>query len=86
MKDDIAGAGSDSHVAVQGSEFPHPALDVFPPVAQGDHEFVKPVAGVVHHDMPQDRLAADLYHGFWLDFRFLSQTGAQPSGKDAYFH
>src|ERR1700733_6141693 len=61
--------------------FDHLAL-----VSAGDEEVFEAVAGVELHDVPQDRLAADLDHGFRAGGGFLGQTRAQSSGENDHFH
>ena len=45
----------------------HVSLDVLALVAERDHELVEAEVAVVHHDVPQDRPAADLDHRLGLD-------------------
>src|SRR6185437_8730357 len=55
-------------------------------VAEADDEFVDAVGRVDFHDVPKNRLAADLDHRFWLDIRFLGEARAQPAGQQDRFH
>ena len=48
---------------------------------QSDDEFVEAMGSIDLHDVPQDRLAADLYHRFWLDGSLLLETGAETTSK-----
>ena len=43
-------------------------------------------AGVFLHDMPQDRLAADLDHRLGLELGFLRDAGAEAARKQYYLH
>ena len=49
-------------------------------VTESDVELFVAVVCVVLEDVPQDRPAADRYHGLWLDFRFFSQAGSLSAG------
>jgi hypothetical protein len=40
------------------------------------------VMGIVLHDMPQNRFAADLDHGFGFEFRFLTETGTETAAEN----
>ena len=62
------------------------ALDHLALVAERDDELVEAVLRVVLHDVPEDRLAADLDHGLGLDAGLLGKSGAESSGKDDCLH
>src|SRR5260221_1229270 len=51
-------------------------LDHIALVAEADDEIVDAVAGVDFHDMPQDRLAADLDHRFGTRIGLFGKTGS----------
>jgi len=61
-------------------------LDDIALVSQANDEIVDPVMRVNLHDVPEDRPAPDLDHGFWLEMGFLADASAQTSGKDDNFH
>src|SRR6185312_2751209 len=64
----------------------HVAFDLLALVAERDHEFLKSVRRVMHHDVPENRTAADLDHGFWPYDRLLRESRADAACEDAYFH
>src|SRR6185312_8523472 len=64
----------------------HVAFDLLALVAERDHEILKSVAGVVHHDVPEDRPASDLDHRFRPYDRLLRESRANAACEDAYFH
>src|ERR1700730_7825512 len=41
---------------------------------------------VYHHDMPQNRLRADLHHRLRPELGLFAKTRAQPSAEDHHFH
>jgi len=51
-----------------------------------DDEVVEAMVAVQFHDVPEDRLAADLDHGFGAEVAFFGDTGAQAAGEDDGFH
>ena len=51
-------------------------LDHIPFIPAADDEIINAVMGVGFHDMPQDRLATNLYHGFGPDRGLLSYSRA----------
>ena len=42
--------------------------------------------GIGFHNMPQDRLAADLDHRLRLEMAFFTDAGAEAAGEQDYFH
>lgn len=36
--------------------------------------------------MPEDGLATDLDHGFWLEIGFFGEAGSEASSQDDHFH
>ena len=50
-------------------------------VTQADNKIIKPVLAVNFHDMPENRLAADLHHGFWPGISLFRYTGTKPPGE-----
>ncbi len=42
--------------------------------------------GINLHDVPDDRLAADLDHGLGLEVRLFADSGAESPGKDDRLH
>ncbi|KAF5036898.1 hypothetical protein DSECCO2_570340 [anaerobic digester metagenome] len=81
-------AGGEIHHDVRGMEgvVEEVFLDLPAPVAQADDEIVHAVAGVDHHDVPQDGPASDLDHGLGANAGFLGQARAAPPGQDDGFH
>lgn len=61
-------------------------LDHVALVAAADDEVIDAVGGVELHDVPKDRLAADLHHGLGLEIGLLGQACAEATGKDDGFH
>ena len=55
-------------------------------VAAADDKVVDSVGGVELHDMPEDWLASDFDHGFWLEVRLFGDAGAEASCEDDCFH
>src|SRR5882757_1988907 len=71
---DLAGLERDAQIAVQGAIVEHVLLDDFAFVAQCDGELVEPVVGVMHHDVPENWLAANFDHRFRLKLRLFRET------------
>ena len=61
-------------------------LDHVPEVAEADHEVVQPVGGVDLHDVPEDRLAADLDHRLRAQRRLLAEARSYSACQDDDFH
>lgn len=61
-------------------------LDDVALVATADDEVLDAMGGVELHDVPEDRLAADLDHGLGLEVGFLGKSGAETAGEDDGFH
>ena len=61
----------DRHAAIQGVVVLEPALDVLALVPERDGELAMSVATVVHHDVPENRHAANLDHRLGTDFGLL---------------
>ena len=61
-------------------------LDHVALVAEADDEIVDAVMGVDLHDVPEDRLAADLDHRLRPQVGFLGDAGAQAAREDDRFH
>src|SRR5690606_2222993 len=83
---DRPGPHVDGDVGGQRRVVDEPALDVLALVAEGDDEVLEAEVLVVAHDVPQDRLAADLDHRLRLLDRPLGEPGPEPAGEDAYLH
>ncbi len=73
-------------ITVQRTVIDHVTLDDLALVTQGDHKILVVVAGVVHHDVPQDRVTTNLHHWLGLDLRLFGQARAMTTGQNAYFH
>ncbi len=82
----VAGAQGDGQVRAQRAVVDHEPLDDLPLVAQGDNEIGEALAGVQLHDVPEDRVAADLDHRLGAGLRFLGQAAADASGQDGNLH
>ena len=76
----------DGEVAGQARVVGEPPLDVVALVAERDDEVVEPEVAVVLHDVPEDRVAADLDHRLGPELGLLGEPGAQPAGQDAHLH
>src|SRR5690349_17383151 len=61
-------------------------FDYVAPITQAYDEVVDAVMAVQLHDVPQDRTAPDLDHGFRAQDRFLTQAGTQTARQDHRFH
>ena len=44
------------------------------------------IGGIDLHDVPDDRLAADLDHGLWLEMGFFADASSQTAGEDHCLH
>ena len=61
-------------------------LDDITLIAAANNELINTVGGIYLHDMPEYRLAADLYHRLWLQMSFFTYTRAETTGKDDSLH
>ena len=50
-------------------------LDYIPFVATANHEFVNSVCAEDLENVPEDRFAADFYHGLWLKMSLFADAG-----------
>ncbi len=57
-------------------------FDDAPFIAQAQNKPTETEMGIKLHDVPQDRFAADLDHGFGFVLRFLPQTGSHAATED----
>ena len=55
-------------------------------VAQANHKISDTKMRVAFHDVPQNRLAADLHHGFGTQHGFFAKSGAETAGENDCFH
>jgi hypothetical protein len=78
-------ANVDRQISGQHAVFSKVALDIGSPVAKRDGKLIKSEVGVYHHDVPEDRPAADLYHRFRPNGRLFRQTRALATGENRYF-
>src|SRR5690242_5418827 len=76
----------DAQVGGQRAVVGHVAFDVLALVAEGYDELLMSVRRVVHHDVPENRAAADLDHRFRFDHGLFGQSRAETSCEDAYLH
>src|SRR5512138_2410849 len=83
---DVAGPEIDAEVALQRCQLHEILLDVLALVAERDIELPEPVAGVVHHDVPEDRTSADLDHWLGPNLRLLDQAGPDAACEDRDLH
>ena len=60
-------------------------LDDIALVAAADHEVVDAVRRVDLHDVPEDRLAADLDHRLGLQIALFGNASAKPAGQNDDF-
>jgi hypothetical protein len=85
--DDGLPAGEvDGEIVVERIEIEEVLLHDLGLVAERDDELRDGVGAEDVHDVPEDRLAADLDHGFGPQDRLLGETGAEPTRKDDRFH
>ncbi len=77
---DLPAGKIDAYAAIQVIGIQEKALDGLALVAQGDHKFLKPIVGIVFHNMPQDRASADLDQRLWLDFGLFCKARAEAAG------
>jgi hypothetical protein len=61
-------------------------LDLKTLIAKTNDEFVEPIVAIDLHDVPQDRLSANLYHGLGAGFRFLGDSRTQSACENDNFH
>ena len=61
-------------------------LDHIPFITQTNDELIQSMGGVDLHNMPKDWLPPDFDHGLGPRRCFLTDTGAQTSCQDNYFH
>ena len=81
MLGDAAPGEVHRHVTAQRTVVGEVAFDVLSLVAERDDEVLEAVMGVVAHDVPQDRLVADLDHCLGSDLGLLRQSGAESSSQ-----
>ena len=55
-------------------------------VSETDNEIIEPEFRIILHDMPENRLSADLHHRLRLQVTLFTDTRAEPSGQDNNFH
>lgn len=55
-------------------------------IAQGQNEVVVAIIGVKLHDVPNDRLVADIDHGLGFKLRFLFESCADAAAEYNNFH
>src|SRR5262249_61650613 len=82
----LISADVDRQISGQRFVFDEIALYTLAFVAERDGELVKPEMRVDHHDVPQDRPASDLDHGFRPDSGFFDQPRTFAAGEDCDFH
>lgn len=68
------------HIAVVQEVVGKPFLDDMLLVARTDDELIVTVIGVFLHDVPENRLTADLDHGLGLECGFFRKAGAETAG------
>ena len=61
-------------------------LDDMSLIAAADHKIVEPEAGIILHDMPQNRLFSNGNHGLGFQMTLLADAGAQAAGQDYNLH
>ena len=61
-------------------------LDHVAAIAQADDEILDAVRKIDLHDVPKNRLAADLHHRLWPRNGFFSEAGAHAPGEYHGFH
>ena len=79
-------AGFDRQVGGYLRVFNHPALYIVAFVPEGNDEIGVVIMGIVFHDMPQDRFAADFYHRLRTIFSLFHQACTESTGKNCNFH
>jgi hypothetical protein len=62
------------------------AFDDLALVAEGDQKLLEAERGVVLHDVPEDRPAADFDHRLWPNFGFLGKASAESAGENDGLH
>src|ERR1700733_2601557 len=73
---DLAGFERNIQIPVQRAIVEHVLLDDFALVAERDRELVQAIVRVVHHDVPENWLAANFDHRFRLKFCLFCETRA----------
>src|SRR5262249_743666 len=79
-------AGVEREVARVGALVQEELLDDLSLVAERQHELAVTVVGVELHDVPQDRLVADVHHGLGLELGLLFEPGALAAAQDDGLH
>lgn len=86
MASHSSGLDVQRHAAIQRTIIGEPPLDVFTLVSKRYREFIMPIVMVMHHNVPQNRHAADFDHWLWTNVRLFSQTGSGPACKNRNLH
>src|SRR5881409_3309534 len=80
---DVTFEGDVGHVKeIVGEVF----LDDVTLISAAEHKFVDPVVGKDLHDVPQNRLAADLNHRLWFEMGLFGYAGPHSTGKNNRLH
>ena len=86
VQDHLAGGELEGHVAGAQEVVVEIVLDDVAHIAEADDEIGDAVGGVDLHDVPEDRLAADLHHRLRPERRLLHQPRAEPAGENDRLH
>src|SRR5262245_15791859 len=76
----------DREIAVTVEEIEEVVLDRVALVTAADHEIVQSMMRIQFHDVPEDRLSADLDKRLRHDSRFFAQPRPVPASKNHDFH
>ena len=83
---DVARAQVDLQVAAERGVVDHEPLDDFTLIAQRNHKFAVPKVGIMAHDVPENRHAADLDHRLGFADRLLRQPRPFSSCQNCDLH
>src|SRR5438876_5695057 len=86
IPDDLLGSQRDREIAIQQVVVDEVVLDHLALVAEAQHELVEAVGRVRLHDVPQNRLTADIDQRLGAIFRLFAEAGAHTTTQDDYLH
>ena len=86
VRRDASVAQVDAEVAAQLVILDEVALDRVTAVPERQHELLEAARGVVVHDMPQDRPAADLHHGLRPQLGFFAEPRPETAAENHNLH
>src|SRR6516165_8048601 len=79
-------ASADGEVRAVMMQFQEISNDCLFLVPERNNELVYSIDGIVLHNVPKDRLAADLYHGLRAGVGFLGEARSHSAGQNCNLH